>query len=145
LWNVELLLASNVVHSDLSPYNVLVEDDRLVLIDFPQAVDPRSNRNAHDLLARDVSNLCRWYVRFGGSPDPDRLINGLWNRFLFADNRPGKPPSLARAIGNGDLGRRGSRCSECGSAPPEGEGPERTPVHMCVLDEWLWIDAPAGR
>jgi RIO kinase 1 len=146
MWNVELLLASNVVHSDLSPYNVLVEDDRLTLIDFPQAVDPRSNRNARDLLARDVSNLCRWFARFGGSADRDRLTAGLWNRFLFADNRPGKPPPLAAldGSGGGNLGRRG-RCSECGSAPPEGEQAEGTAVHMCILDEWLWVDAPAGR
>src|SRR5688572_26071831 len=59
LYDVETLLRHNRVHGDLSPFNVLVHDGRARIIDFPQAVDPRMNRNACNLLFRDVENLCR--------------------------------------------------------------------------------------
>src|SRR5438874_7685890 len=57
--NVALLLENDLVHGDLSAYNVLYSDGRIVLIDFPQAVDARFNRDAFTLLTRDVANLCR--------------------------------------------------------------------------------------
>jgi RIO1 family len=34
---------ANFVHGDLSAYNILVHDGAVWLIDFPQAVDPRTN------------------------------------------------------------------------------------------------------
>jgi RIO kinase 1 len=84
-WNVELALANNVVHADLSPYNVLYWDGRATIIDLPQAVDPRTNPNAQDLLTRDVTHLCRYFARFGVDRDPAGLARDLWTGFLFAD------------------------------------------------------------
>ena len=52
--NVELFLYRNLIHGDLSAYNVLVWDGRVTLIDLPQAVDPRKNKHAKGLLERDV-------------------------------------------------------------------------------------------
>src|SRR5690606_23329385 len=49
--NVELFLAMNRVHGDLSPHYILYWQGELRIIDFPQATDPRFNRHAHDLLA----------------------------------------------------------------------------------------------
>ena len=46
---IEQMLYRDVVHGDLSSYNVLVWDGRITLIDFPQAVDPKKNRHAHHL------------------------------------------------------------------------------------------------
>jgi RIO kinase 1 len=85
VWNVEVFLANNVVHADLSAYNVLWWEDGPVVIDLPQAVDARSNRNSHELLARDMENLCRHFARFGVNTDPARLTSSLWNRYLFAE------------------------------------------------------------
>jgi RIO kinase 1 len=84
LWNVEVALAHNVVHADLSPFNVLYHMGRVVLIDFPQAIDPRFNRAAYELLARDVTNLCRYFDRAGVRSDPDAIAADLWTRYLFA-------------------------------------------------------------
>jgi RIO kinase 1 len=84
LSNVELMLSHHVVHADLSPYNVLVWEGSPVIIDMPQAVDARTNRNAHMLLERDIDHLCRYFARNGIDRDPRRLADSLWNRYLFA-------------------------------------------------------------
>jgi RIO kinase 1 len=85
MWNVELALRHNLIHADLSPFNVLWWEGRATIIDLPQAVDPRSNPNASELLARDVDNVCRHFERYGVRSDPDRISRGLWTGFLFAD------------------------------------------------------------
>jgi RIO kinase 1 len=85
LWNVEVALRANVIHADLSPFNVLWWEDRAVIIDLPQAVDPRSNPNASELLWRDVANLCKHFQRLGVTTDPDRIARGLWMGFMLAD------------------------------------------------------------
>jgi RIO kinase 1 len=85
LWNVELALRHNLIHADLSPYNILWWDGRATIIDLPQAVDPRSNPHASDLLVRDIENVCRHFNRYGLHTDPKGIARGLWTSFLFAD------------------------------------------------------------
>jgi RIO kinase 1 len=82
---VELWLANNVVHADLSEYNVLVWRGRPVVIDFPQAVDPRFNRSAYSLLQRDLANLYRHFERLGVQRDARALAAGMWERWLLSD------------------------------------------------------------
>lgn len=86
LRNIEIMLSCNVVHGDLSAYNILYSGRRLSIIDFPQAVDPRVNTNAGILLGRDVANVCRYFVRQGATCDPDRLTETLWGRFMRAES-----------------------------------------------------------
>lgn len=83
--DVELMLACNRIHGDLSAYNILYHEGRAVLIDFPQAVDPRSNPNALSLLERDVENLCAYFQRQGLTPDAPRISRALWGRFVRGD------------------------------------------------------------
>ncbi len=85
LATVELLLAHDVIHGDLSPFNILYHDGRLVLIDFPQSVQATRNSNAYDLLRRDIGNVCHYWQRYGATPDPDAVAGELWARFLIAD------------------------------------------------------------
>jgi RIO kinase 1 len=66
-----------LVHADLSPYNVLVWQGRLVVIDFPQAVDLDDSPNAHDFLQRDVANLIGWFAKRGVSVEPDDVFKDL--------------------------------------------------------------------
>jgi RIO kinase 1 len=85
IWNIRLFLANNVVHADLSAYNILFRDDCPCIIDLPQAVDPRRNANAQLLLSRDLAGLCRYFARFGVAADPDELSSDMWRRFLRAE------------------------------------------------------------
>jgi len=84
LQNVEVFLSRNLVHADLSPFNVLWWNGEIRIIDFPQAVDARTNPNARDLLWRDIEHVCRFAARFGVDRDPAKLASGLWDRFLLA-------------------------------------------------------------
>jgi RIO kinase 1 len=79
--DIELWLACNVVHGDLSAYNLLVSDQGLVAIDFPQACDPRFNTNAASLLARDLDNVCRFFARYHVEADASAIAYDLWDRF----------------------------------------------------------------
>jgi len=82
--NVALWLRHDRVHADLSPYNILYWQGRLVAIDFPQAIDPRFNPNARALLGRDLENVCRYFSRFGVRADPDRIAGDLWRSYRFS-------------------------------------------------------------
>lgn len=79
--NIELWLANNYVHADLSAYNVLYWQNQVRIIDFPQAVDPRFNPHARTLLARDIDNICRYVARYGLQRDSRAIADRLWRRF----------------------------------------------------------------
>lgn len=79
---MRLFVRCGVVHADLSPYNILVWEERLVFIDFPQAVDPVAHPAGMELLQRDVDNLASWFARKGVPVDPGavlaELVTELW-------------------------------------------------------------------
>lgn len=85
LRNVELALACDRVHGDLSPFNVLYWEGRVRLIDFPQAVDPRFNSNARALLERDIGNICAYFQRDGLAVDGLGIARDLWSRFIRSE------------------------------------------------------------
>jgi RIO kinase 1 len=85
---VERFLYGNVIHGDLSPFNVLVWEGRVTVIDLPQAIDPRKNRHAEHLLERDVRRICDHFARLGVRSDPERLSRDLWTAWSFADLVP---------------------------------------------------------
>ena len=66
-----------LVHGDLSPYNLLVWNERLYVIDLPQAVDPIRQPDGLTLLQRDVQNLCKWFAARGVETDGVALYREL--------------------------------------------------------------------
>ena len=66
-----------VVHGDLSPYNILWDEGRIVIIDFPQSVDPIAHPEGISLLDRDVANVTGWFSRRGVECDPSGLFDSL--------------------------------------------------------------------
>jgi hypothetical protein len=58
-------VAAGWAHGDLSAYNLLVQDGRLVLIDLPQVVDVVSNPQGIQFLARDARNVAMWFSTHG--------------------------------------------------------------------------------
>ena len=85
MYDVELMLGANVVHADLSPYNILWWKGRATIIDLPQAVDPRFNTSARMLLERDLANVCEYFARAGVACHPGRIASDLWRRFMRAE------------------------------------------------------------
>jgi RIO kinase 1 len=84
LRNIEIMLACHVVHGDLSAYNMLYSGGHLRVIDLPQAVDARSNANARMLLARDVTNVCRYFASQGADAEPGTFAAELWDLYARA-------------------------------------------------------------
>lgn len=83
LHNVELFLASHRVHADLSAYNMLYWQERVTIIDFPQAVDPRYNDDAFDLLIRDLKNVNAYFADAGAEViDPIEYSLEIWRRHI---------------------------------------------------------------
>lgn len=79
--NIQLCLKHNVVHGDLSGYNILYWQGKVTIIDFPQAVDPRFNSHAYNLLLRDIDNICKYMARYNLRRDSTDLANRLWHQF----------------------------------------------------------------
>jgi RIO kinase 1 len=75
--NLRMLVGAGFVHADLSAFNVLWWEDRVWLIDFPQAVDVTTNPHAFEYLYRDVANVGRWFARHGEPFDVDPLYAEL--------------------------------------------------------------------
>src|SRR6201991_397014 len=74
---LSVLARAQVAHGDLSPYNTLVHEGQLVLIDPPQIVDVIGNPQGADFLARDVRNVASWFVARGLEVDADALLDRL--------------------------------------------------------------------
>jgi RIO kinase 1 len=77
LEELRLLTRAGLVHADLSAFNVLWWQDRLWLIDFPQAVDLVTNPHGFDLLHHDVTTMCSWFARHGVDRDPEEVFAAL--------------------------------------------------------------------
>lgn len=77
---------AGIVHGDLSPYNLLLWEGRLWVIDLPQAVPYLANDDATDFLHRDVVNACAWFVRKGLEVDPEdvfvEVVNVLFDHAM---------------------------------------------------------------
>jgi RIO kinase 1 len=58
---LRVLARCQIAHGDLSAYNVLVHEGRLVLIDLPQIVDMVANPHSARILHRDLVNVATWF------------------------------------------------------------------------------------
>ncbi len=92
------MLCADVIHGDLSEYNVLLSADGPVIIDLPQAVSATGNNHALRLLARDVNNMRAtfsraapelleteyarelWYLYESGDLNPETVLTGRYDR-----------------------------------------------------------------
>jgi len=59
------LAQDGLAHGDLSAFNVLVHDGRLVMIDLPQVVDVIANPRGAWFLTRDAENIGHWFAQHG--------------------------------------------------------------------------------
>ena len=63
--NLSLFARAGYAHGDLSAYNLLVHQGRLVVIDVPQIVDVIANPRGRSFLERDVRNVGAWFTARG--------------------------------------------------------------------------------
>ncbi|SDS69051.1 RIO kinase 1 [Streptomyces sp. TLI_053] len=78
--SLSLLAVDGYAHGDLSAYNILVHEGRLVIIDVPQIVDVVANPRGRSFLERDVRNVGAWFVSRGL---PERRVGELVESLEF--------------------------------------------------------------
>ena len=72
--NLKLIVESGRVHGDYSTFNILWQDEKAVVIDFPQVMEFKNNRNANAFLERDVHSLCKSFLKQGVKADEGNIL-----------------------------------------------------------------------
>ncbi|MCX6686759.1 MAG: serine/threonine protein phosphatase [Methanoregula sp.] len=62
LGNVRQAYRAGIIHADLSEFNIMVEEGRCVIIDWPQWVEA-DHPNAQNILQRDIENILAYFKR----------------------------------------------------------------------------------
>jgi RIO kinase 1 len=71
-----MVRAAHLVHGDLSPYNTLYSDGKVVLIDVAQAI-PSDHPQAAKLLERDLGNYAKFLGRLGLEVSPSDFLHAV--------------------------------------------------------------------
>ncbi|MDD3043516.1 MAG: serine protein kinase RIO [Methanosarcinaceae archaeon] len=73
-----LLTKANLVHADLSEYNIIIDPNTLepIIIDMGQSVT-LEHPNAREFLYRDVQNILRYFSRYGIKMSPEELLSKI--------------------------------------------------------------------
>ena len=86
--DVVRMLCLDLIHGDLSEYNVLVAQDGPVLIDFPQVLSASGNNAARKLLLRDVHNIRDSLARFAPELGSTHYGEEMWALYEKGELRP---------------------------------------------------------
>ena len=85
LRNIELMLKHDLIHGDLSAYNILYWEGDIVIIDFPQVTALYTNSHAYSVLRRDVVRVCEYFARQGVPCDPEDVLGELWYEYGYGE------------------------------------------------------------
>lgn len=72
------LYSAKLIHGDLSPFNILVKDDKPYLIDFSQTT-PITDMNGERFIRRDVRNVVNFFKKLGLKIDEESTLNKIKN------------------------------------------------------------------
>ena len=130
------MLCCDLIHGDLSPYNILASADGPTIIDFPQVVSAVHNSRAEYFFLRDFDNV----VRFVSGFDPSLAVHtadgrAIWRAYTSRDLTPEfvppppPPPRPTRGPDRrsrpDDRGRSSQRQDGRGPQRQDGRGPQR--------------------
>jgi len=74
---------------------VLYFEGNVILIDFPQAIDPEVNSNAFPIFCRDLTRLCEYFQGQGLYCRPHKLAEDLWIKHGYKIRRLADPRLFA--------------------------------------------------
>ncbi len=69
---IKLLYKNNLVHADLSKFNILNHKETPFLIDFSQAT-PIENPRSDEFLVRDIKNVCDYFRKLKVQIDEEKI------------------------------------------------------------------------
>jgi RIO kinase 1 len=95
------MLCRDLIHGDLSPYNILAAADGPTIIDFPQVVSAVHSSRAEFFFLRDFDNVIQFVVGFAPAlavhrHDGRAIWRAYVNRELTPDFVPPPPPPQQR-------------------------------------------------
>ncbi|MEO6694550.1 MAG: RIO1 family regulatory kinase/ATPase [Ignavibacteria bacterium] len=76
---LEKIISAGRIHGDYSSYNLLLHDEKVILIDFPQVIEIQSNVSSKDILKRDIVSLCKSFKRHKVVADPEKIYRNMVN------------------------------------------------------------------
>ena len=85
--------ARDLIHGDLSEYNVLIAHTGPVIIDLPQVVSATGNNAARTMLLRDVHNLRDSLGRFAPDLNTTHFGEEMWALYEKSELKPDSPLS----------------------------------------------------
>ena len=74
--NIKNLYKAELVHADLSAFNILNHNENPVFIDMSQTTTLRNPR-AIEFLKRDVKNVCNFFNKIGLKESEDKIIKKI--------------------------------------------------------------------
>ncbi len=74
--NIKLLWKKGIVHGDLSAFNILIDNEKPIFIDFSQSTTTKSG-NAEDLLRRDLNNIRIFFEKLNMTLDVDKTMKDI--------------------------------------------------------------------
>jgi RIO kinase 1 len=75
--NLKQIVNSGRVHGDYSTFNLLWHKEQAVVIDFPQVMEFKNNRNALAFLERDVHSLCASFRKQGVNAEERNILREI--------------------------------------------------------------------
>lgn len=128
------MLRADLIHGDLSPYNVLLAWNGATLIDFPQVVGAAHNSNAERFFARDLEGLRQFFATLDPALEACAAdAHEIWRAYTRRELTRGfVPPRRSAAPVRGGLSdaneRPRHRPKEAGPAQPRpGQSPSAPP------------------
>jgi RIO kinase 1 len=85
---IVLMLCVDLIHGDLSEYNVLLDVNGPVIIDLPQAVNAATNNNAFSMLERDVNNMRASFARAAPGLLTTEYAHEIWKLYQAGELKP---------------------------------------------------------
>lgn len=74
---LEKIVSIGRIHGDLSTYNLLLHNGRVIVIDFPQVINIMSNTSSKEILKRDIESLCKSFKKHRIDSDPERIYRNM--------------------------------------------------------------------
>ncbi|MBL0213450.1 MAG: hypothetical protein IPQ07_06195 [Myxococcales bacterium] len=120
------MLCCDLIHGDLSPYNILASAEGPTIIDFPQVISAVHNTRAEFFFLRDFDNV----VRFISGFDPALAVHtadgrAIWRAYVNRDLTPQfipPPPPPPRPTRGPDRRSRPDDRGRNGQRPPQRDG-----------------------